>query len=123
MFMFNSNLVTVIVGAPPTPPATTGALFVYAQKNRNAWLLMEDTAGHANAIDVVIRIWGLLEGKDSTEDATWWIIDEFTVATDGPVGQFLSYPLSFSKIYVQEVAGGTTNIKCKLVSDDKIGGA
>ena len=119
MFMFNSDLITVTTDAP----SSSNAYFVYNQKNRNAWILMEDTLGHGNAIDVSLRIWGLLEGKDSTEAATWWIIDEFTVATDGPVGQFLSYPLSFSHLYVQEIAGGTTHIKCKLVSDDKLGGS
>ena len=119
MLMFNSELKTVTTNAP----STSNACFVYEQKNRNTWLLMEDTLDHGNAIDVHLRIWGMLPGRDSSEAPTWWIIDEFTVATDGAVGQFLSYPLSFYYVYVQEITGGTTHIKCKMVSDDKLGGS
>jgi len=113
MLMHNSSLKAVTT----TAPNSDDAYFVYEQRKNNAWLLLEDTAAHGNAIDVVIQVWGELPGKDADEAATWWIIDEFTIAVAGPVGQFLSYPLSFKHIYVQELAGGTTHVNCKLVSD------
>jgi hypothetical protein len=96
-------------------PNVGGAYFPYNEEWRNAWILIENASDRNDPVEALVQIWGLHEASGS-----WYVVDAFSAIWDHPVGQFLSWPLSFAALYVQELPGSTTTVKVMLTSDAKV---
>lgn len=90
----------------------TGALFPYKLINRNAQILYSNQTGHMDPVNGLVRVWGYV--KDADE---WYIIDQFAIVADGPVAQFLTFPLDYDYIYLEEMAGSPDHLYCRFAQN------
>ena len=93
----------------------TGALFAYSLRNKNVQGLFDNQTGHMNPVNGKVRIWGYIGG---TIDE-WHIIDQFDIVADGPVAQFMTFPLDYDYIYFQEMVGAVDHMNVRLAYNNK----
>lgn len=111
MLMHSSENKPVTTGLP----SVDGAYFPYNEEWRNAWILIENTSDRDAPVDAMVQIWGL-----HSATGNWYVVDAFSAVWPHPVGQFLSWPVSFAALYIQELPGSTTSVSVMLVSDAKV---
>ena len=108
-----SNRKAITVDAPSL--TSTGALFPYSLRNKNAQGLFDNQTGHMNAVNGKVRIWGYIKGENPDMPINeWHIIDQFDIIADGPVAQFMTFPLDYDYLYFQEMAGAIDHLNVRL---------
>lgn len=89
--------------------SSANALFGYSMRNKNVQGLFSNQTGHMNTVNGKVRIWGYISSVKE-----WYIVDQFDIVADGPVAQFMTFPLDYDYIYFQEMVGAIDHLNVRL---------